>query len=515
MSNIPIFLYNHAHEVVSLNLSRNPKPDLPSDFVQLCTALRELRMGESGMKRVPQSLRQAGGLTRLDISNNRVLELDHINLSENFEIMLIEAFNNRIFSLPAYFGEFKALKYLDFSNNKFEKFPKVLCEIGSLTDLDLSFNLLSTLPEELGRMKSLERLILTANSISNLPSSMGPMIRLYELDIRHNMIEDISPLRQLHRLVTLKASYNKIASISLESATLRTAILSYNPATSFTIDGVAPALARLDFSYCKLADSDSIQALPSACPSLEELILDSNSIRKLPTDIKCMQNLIRISVINNNLEALPADIGELPRLQHLILPNNDLHEVPASVWNFAELITLNLSSNLLNEFPDPPAINSGANSEPPDVDRKMSTASKLSITSKMSGTAPGPSPLATCLQNLTLADNRLSDETFHPVSLMTELRTLNLGYNEIFEIPPKCLPKNTRLEELYLSGCMLTTLPEDDIEKLQNLRILHINGNKLSTLPAELGTLKKLVVLDAGSNVLKYNIANWRYDWNW
>ena len=55
----------------------------------------------------------------------------------------------------------------------------------------------------------------------------------------------------------------------------------------------------------------------------------------------------------------------------------------------------------------------------------------------------------------------------------------------------------------------------DEIERLVNLRVLHINGNKLQTLPAELRKIRKLLVLDVGSNALKYNIANWQFDWNW
>lgn len=466
------------------------------------------------MKRVPQSVRQAAGLTRLDISNNRILELEHVSLDQNAELMLIEAYNNRIFSLPAYFGHFKAIKYLDFSNNKFEEFPRILCEVATITDLDMSFNSLTTLPEEIGRLISLERLILTANSLVRFPSSFGQLGRLFELDVRHNALEDLTPLNELRKLTTLRASHNKVAAFDLSFDVLRTASLASNPATTCRISH-APVLARLDLSRCKLPDFENSESLASACPSLEDLVLDYNSFRKLPPNLHEMANLTKVSAINNKLEAIPDLIGDFNRLQHLVLPNNDLQEIPASIWNLGELVTLNLSSNLLTEFPDPPPLNPPVAAEEIEADRKMSTASKMSVTSKMSSTKLSATPLAASLQNLILADNRLSDETFHPASLMTELKVLNLSYNEIFEIPPKTLPKNSRLEELYLSGCKLTTLPEDDIERLINLRILHLNGNKLNTLPAELGVLKKLVALDAGSNVLKYNIANWKFDWNW
>ena len=37
----------------------------------------------------------------------------------------------------------------------------------------------------------------------------------------------------------------------------------------------------------------------------------------------------------------------------------------------------------------------------------------------------------------------------------------------------------------------------------------------MQTIPAEIGNIKKLHVFDVSCNQLKYNIANWPYDWNW
>jgi adenylate cyclase len=89
-----------------------------------------------------------------------------------------------------------------------------------------------------------------------------------------------------------------------------------------------------------------------------------------------------------------------------------------------------------------------------------------------------------------------------------------LSFNDLYDIPSECLC-HQHLYELYLSGNQLASLPADDIEKLSYLRVLAVNGNKLQTLPAEIKKLRKLLVLDVGSNVLKYNIANLDYDWNW
>ena len=142
------------------------------------------------------------------------------------------------------------------------------------------------------------------------------------------------------------------------------------------------------------------------------------------------------------------------------------------------------------------------------------TLAKHSITSEDQSKLIAP-PASLSLKEMLLADNRLTEDIFQAVAQLPELRVLNLSFNEIFEVPPTTLSKLSKLESLYLSGNKLTSLPAEDLEKLSKLRTLHLNGNKLKTLPSELGTLTALQHLDVGSNVLKYNIANWPYDWNW
>lgn len=189
--------------------------------------------------------------------------------------------------------------------------------------------------------------------------------------------------------------------------------------------------------------------------------------------------------------------------------------VVSQLWLCSELTVLNASSNLLRDFPDPPRPSKPAPPPPQGLgtlDARHSSTSSSRSPSVLEDRIP---PLALSLRKLYLADNRLADEVFGPLSLMTELRVLNLSFNEIYEIPSSSLFGSQMLEELYLSGNKLTSLPPDDLECLASLKILYLNGNKLQTLPAELGKIKSLSALDAGSNVLKYNVTNWPYDWNW
>lgn len=503
IENLPIFLYKHAHEIISLNISRNSRLHLPADFVQLCTSLRDLKMVEMGLKRIPHSVRQISGLTRLDVSINRIVDLEHCALDETRELTTLHVHNNRIQSLPDYFVRFQALKYLNISNNRFETFPVVVCEVASLNDLDISFNSLTSVPPEIGKLHNLERLILLSNNITTLPGTMNQLKRLRELDCRRNFIIDFSPVDTLPNLQTVRAQHNMSKALEMRTGNLAILNLSHNAVTRFSVSaGTTPSnLTHLDLSYARLETIP--EELYSLCTSLQLLVLSDNKIRALSESIGKLSKLSRVSVNNNALQSLPRSLGKLQSLHTLDASNNKIASVPESIWLCSELTELNLSSNDIIELPDPPQMQQGYAA---DNEWRMSSAA---------ATLPTATPLSLSLKKLFLAYNRVRDDAFRPISLLSSLSTLNVSSNDIYEIPPQLLSKCSHLTHLYLSGNMLTSLPVDDLERLTNLRVLHLNGNKLQTLPAELGKITTLHVLDVGNNALKYNIANWPFDWNW
>ncbi|KAM0789498.1 hypothetical protein ACM66B_000317 [Microbotryomycetes sp. NB124-2] len=506
---IPIFLYRHAHEIVSLNLSKNRPFDLPTDFVQLCSSLRELILSHMGIKRIPQAIKECYSLTRLDISNNHIVDLEHIALDELTELMSLKCHNNRLWNLPEYFSELTALKYLNLSNNRFDSIPKVVPEITSLVELDISFNTITTVPTEIGRLVNLERLVLLANTITTLPQSLTQLTRLKELDCRRNTISDLTPIGATASLEVLRCEHNQASVLDGSWQHMRVLSISNNSLTRFSLNGTGNSLTSLNLSFAKLSSLST--ELFDNLGAVENLVLDSNQIRTLPDNIGTLVNLVHLSIKNNLLTDLPSTIGRLQRLQTLSVSGNNLATLPATIWLCSALSSLNASSNLLNDFPDPPLSNNMDGSVD-DLDGR-----KLSVSTKAPSTSSGrlAPPLALSLQRLYMGDNQCTDDVFAPISLMTELRMLNLSFNALSEIPSSSLFRLSQLEELYLSGNKLTSLPPDDLERLVNLRLIYLNGNRLQTLPAELGKIKKLYALDVGSNVLKYNIANWPYDWNW
>ncbi|WFD39511.1 adenylate cyclase [Malassezia japonica] len=485
---IPVFVYRHAHWIVSLDLSMNPLSDLPLDFVQLCTNLRMLRCCALSLKYVPQSITGAATLTHIDFSTNRIPELSHISLDALPELKVIKMLNNRLSVMPEYTPRLFALSYLNLSNNRFDTFPQALCDVPQLKDLDLSFNTISHIPPEIAQLTNLERLVLMGNNLSRLPDAILRLSELQTLDVRNTSMHSLGHVLSLPKLKTVLASHNCLTTLDSEiSSSVQMLELAHNPLSQAQL--TAPTIAsltQLDLSYANLARLN--ESLFRSLPALTHLTLDHNQFASLPP-LDVLTALEHLSCAANALTHLPDSIGGLRALQRLDVQNNNLRALPAGLWRCPNLYAINASSNLLDTFPLPP------DTATPDGQRA--------------------NPLKYSLVLLRLADNRLTDDVFSVLTLLSELEVLNLSMNDLYEVPVGALAHLGELRELYLSGNKLSSLPADDMERLERLCVLFINGNKLLSLPAELGRLKRLRSLDAGNNILKYNIANWHYDWNW
>lgn len=493
--------------------------EIPLDFIQSCGTLRELRLSNMAMKKVPQSVRHSISLHRLDISCNRIPDLDDSGLDRIPELSNLKAQNNRMDKLPDFFPQIRTLKYLNISNNKFQSVPHVIPEMTNLVDLDISFNMISTLPDAIGRLEKLERFVIVGNQISDIPATCRGLVSLVTLDCRRNSISDLSLVCRLPKLQSLLSDHNSVHALSLAlGPSLETLDASYNDITQLTVNiNPSPSeslfLTTLNISHAKLSSLDS--AVFTTLPSLTSLRLDHNSFRFIPDTLGTLSELAFFSCSDNQLDALPDSIGDLVKLTALDVHNNSLTELPATMWRCGSLEVLNVTSNLLKNWHDPPSPTvSSDNLEylaiQSDAQRKPSTAG--SIASSLNRVLP---PLARSLQKLYLGENRLTEDVLHPLTALRELRVLNLSFNEIQELPPTFFRNYSQLEEIYLSGNKLSSIPTEDMHRLTNLTVLFLNGNKLQVLPHEFAKLMRLTILDVGSNLLKYNINNWEFDWNW
>lgn len=576
---IPITLYQKATEIITLNLSRNLKLDIPKDFIQSCTQLREVKYTGNEAWTVPQSLPLAAKLTMLDISNNKLEQLEHAELQRLSGLVSLKLSNNKLTSLPQYFDKYHALRSLNLSSNSLTEFPSALKELTTLKDLDISFNSISSLGN-VGTLVNLERLWATNNKLSGpFDESFSNLEKLREVDARFNAITNIDVVSQLPQLELLMLGHNSISQFEGSFAKLKVLFMNHNPVTKFDLATPCPTLSVLNLASAKLAQLPD--SLFTKMSSLTKLTISKNHFVSLSSCFGLLSKLEYLSIAKNELSRLPAEIGRLSELRYLDARENNLSMLPSELWYAKKLETLNVSSNVLSDFPKPgaplppqpdpvstPVREGSSMSQSPSFEelgkledfqmRRPSQASgMLSMSSSPSGSASRkgsvvsyssgkPAQLtrtntassiantvtggsrkdstmgsrlaatfSSSLRHLFLADNRLEDDVFNELALLPELRILNLSYNQLYDIPPRTIRRWTRLTELYLSGNDLTSLPSEDLEEGSGLKVLHINNNKFQVLPAELGKVQQLAILDVGSNQLKYNVSNWPYDWNW
>jgi adenylate cyclase len=532
---IPIALYSKASEIISLNLSRNLSLDLPKDFIQSCQNLRDIKFVNNEAWKLPTSLSRAKRLTILDVSNNRLEQLEHAELERLEGLISLKLANNRLRSLPAYFGGFRSMRTLNISSNFLESFPSFLCDLESLVDIDMSFNGIARLPDEIGKLRSLERFVITNNRLAgSLPDTFANLVNLREVDIRYNTLTSIDIIAQLPKVEQISADHNSVSICESEFTKIRVLRLNSNPVTRFEILNFLPTLTTLILSNAKLAH------IPDAAfdriPNLVKLVLDQNHFVSLPSHIGKLRKLEHFSISRNALNSLPAEIGCLTELRFLDVRQNNLKKLPMEIWWANRLETFNVSSNVLENFPKPGSrppqvpgdiaygpghttsdqssqsssfeelaplevfgqrrpsqpsnglLSVGGSPVPASGDRKNSVVSvygkggrKASLVSGSPSQSTGgtmtPPPLA------ARKDSSISAKLMN--TFAGSLRNLYLADNELDD---DCFDELTLLGELRvlnLSYNDLNDMPHRSLKSWPQLVELYLSGNELTSLPSD------------------------------
>lgn len=126
------------------------------------------------------------GVTRLDISCNRLTSLPR-TISHHFSNLL----------------------FLDISSNRLTEFPLQLCSLHRLQFLHAKHNHMKSLPAGFANLVSLKKLNLAGNGFEHFPLQLCRMEGLEYLHLGSNFIRSISPhVKGLKRYENLKCLWN-------------------------------------------------------------------------------------------------------------------------------------------------------------------------------------------------------------------------------------------------------------------------------------------------------------------
>ncbi|KAL8970833.1 MAG: hypothetical protein Q9197_003606, partial [Variospora fuerteventurae] len=543
---IPITLYQKSTEIISLNLSRNLALDVPKDFVQGCTNLREIKYISNEAWKLPPSFSLATKLTVLDLSNNCLEQLEPAELDKLQNLVSIKLSNNKLKYLPAYFNSYSSLRSLNLSSNYLETFPDFLCDLKSLVDLDVSFNAIRALPK-IGQLTTLERLWATNNMLAgSFPEQFKELRNIREIDVRFNAITTLDIFTALPRLEQLMVGHNGVTKFEGHFPKIRILHLDHNPITRFLLDGPVPSLTSLNIASANVAQLDD--PIFERMPSLSKLNLDKNHFVHISPEIGRLRKLEYFSMAKNPLCSLPATIGNLQELKYLDVRECNLTKLPCEMWLCCRLDTLNVSSNVLEDFPKAIAAlqhaqldsqgsvshgspgATGPTSSAPSGDelgklehfghRRPSQASGglLSVGSSPAGgnrngsivSVYGPGGRKASVISRTPTDGSMTPVTRKDSSnaqsrlaatFAGSLRNLYLADNRLTDDVFDELVLLPELRILNLSYNELDDIGPRSLRRWQHLNELYLSGNALTSLPSDdLGEMPSLKVLHINSN---------------
>ncbi|KAL8809679.1 MAG: hypothetical protein Q9223_002968 [Gallowayella weberi] len=543
---IPITLYQKSAEIITLNLSRNLALDVPKDFVQGCSNLREIRYVSNEAWKLPPSFSLATKLTVLDLSNNCLEQLEHAELEKLHNLVSIKLSNNKLKYLPAYFNSYQSLRSLNISSNYLETFPDFLCDLKSLVDLDISFNAIRALPK-IGQLSSLERLWATNNRLmGSFPEQSKGLKNLKEVDVRFNGILSLDIFTSLPRLEQLMVGHNGITKFEGHFPRIRILHMDHNPITRFLFDAPVTTLTSLNIASAKVCQLDD--PVFERMPNLAKLNMDKNHFTSLSSEIGRLRKLEYLSIAKNPLSSLPPTVGNLQELKYLDARECNLKKLPSEMWLCLRLDTLNVSSNVLEDFPKATAAfqltqpdsqgsgpygtpsSHGPSSTAPSYEelgrledfghRRPSQASGglLSVGSSPANgnrngsivSVYGPGGRKASVISRTPTDGSLTpvnrkDSTNVQQRLAStfagSLRNLYLADNRLTDDVFDELVLLPELRILNLSYNELSDIPQRSLRRWQHLNELYLSGNELTSLPSDdLGEVSSLKVLHLNGN---------------
>eukprot|EP00095_Tigriopus_kingsejongensis_P010638 maker-scaffold1028_size131186-snap-gene-0.53 protein:Tk10638 transcript:maker-scaffold1028_size131186-snap-gene-0.53-mRNA-1 annotation:"hypothetical protein CAPTEDRAFT_182426" len=241
---------------------------------------------------------------------------------------------------------------------------------------------------------------------------------------------------------------------------------------------------------------------------LTKLILASNQIATLPSQIGTLTSLTTLDLHDNLLESLPSELGSLIHVSQMNLSHNRLRDVPMAFFDLMGLRELNLSHNQLTAInPEIGRLDmlikfnlchNQIKRLPPTMGR-LTQATHIMLSHNQLVELPSEMSFLRLLKVLDLDLNQLA--TFgHVLADLTHLELLYARQNQILHFPN--LLHCGRLQEIHLGHNLIVEIEPEQLEPIANVKQIDLCYNKLKIIPDEIINLKSLERLDVSNNDL-------------
>ncbi|KAL1110437.1 hypothetical protein AAG570_007968 [Ranatra chinensis] len=298
--------------------------------------LESISWRKSGIRKIdPKAFIKTPNLTRLDLSQNSLMNVDLHTLSPLKHLIKLNLTSNHLHLLPDnVFYAVRNLEELYLAQNRLKSVQSSLFfPLERLKKLDISKNDIKVLNDDMFKHNILlQTLYLNENKIEVVHNnSLRNLVKLEKLDLSENKIKEApEPLFiDLISLQYLNLSKNHLRTIPVGLLTklskLRTLDLSYNPIANISNNVFRHTL------------------------ELEYIGLDNTKLIKLGQQFFGLANLNTLSLRNNEKlrEIHGYAFSSNKNLQHIDLSNNNLTTLPVSLTELPLLIYINLKGNPL------------------------------------------------------------------------------------------------------------------------------------------------------------------------